>query len=53
MFLGGTGSAPTYLASVSAEAREAIRLRLQSRLAPTSGSIALTARDSAVRGGVA
>ena len=50
-FLGKTGAAPTYLASVSDDVRERIRRRLQSRLAPASdGSIALTARAWAVRG---
>src|SRR5262245_48591353 len=33
-FLGGTGSAPAYLASVTDETRETIRQHLQSRLAP-------------------
>ena len=50
-FLGRTGAAPTYLASVDGEVRERIRLHLQSRLAPTSGGpIELTARAWAVRG---
>lgn len=50
-FLGRTGAAPTYLASVDGEARERIRLYLKSRLAPTlDGQIELTARAWAVRG---
>lgn len=52
-FLGRTGAAPTYLASVDDEVRERIRLHLKSRLAATrNGPIALTARAWAVRGGV-
>lgn len=50
-FLGKTGAAPTYLASVSDDVRERIRLHLQSRLAPTPDCpIELTARAWAVRG---
>jgi hypothetical protein len=50
-FLGRTGAAPTYLASVGDEVRERIRLELRSRLAPGPGApIALTARAWAVRG---
>lgn len=50
-FLGGQGAAPTYLASVSDEARERIRSFLESRLAPTPGRpIELTARAWAVQG---
>jgi trans-aconitate methyltransferase len=50
-FLGGTGAAPTYLASVSEELRERIRLHLASRLTPKGdGPIELTARAWAVRG---
>jgi trans-aconitate methyltransferase len=50
-FLGKTGAAPTYLASVSDEVRERIRRHLQSRLAPAhDGPIELTARAWAVRG---
>ncbi|RPJ00425.1 MAG: methyltransferase domain-containing protein, partial [Chloroflexi bacterium] len=50
-FLGRTGAAPTYLASVGDEVQEGIRLCLQSRLAPTGGGpIELTARASAVQG---
>jgi SAM-dependent methyltransferase len=52
-FLGRTGAAPTYLASVSDEVRERIRLILESRLAsPGDAPITLTARAWAVRGGV-
>jgi SAM-dependent methyltransferase len=50
-FLGKTGAAPTYLASVGDDVRERIRGALESRLAPaTGGSIELTARAWAVRG---
>jgi SAM-dependent methyltransferase len=50
-FLGGTGSAPAYLASVTEETRERIRQHLQSRLAPTPDRpITMTARAWAVRG---
>lgn len=50
-FLGRTGAAPTYLASVSDEVRERIRLHLESLLAPPQGgAIELTARAWAVRG---
>ena len=50
-FLGRTGAAPTYLASVGDEVQERIRLCLQSRLAPTGGGpIELTARAWAVQG---
>jgi trans-aconitate methyltransferase len=50
-FLGGTGAAPTYLASVGDEVRERIRLHLESRLASAHhGPIELTARAWAVRG---
>jgi trans-aconitate methyltransferase len=50
-FLGRTGAAPTYLASVGGEVRERIRLYLESRLASMpDGPIALTARAWAVRG---
>lgn len=50
-FLGKTGAAPTYLASVGDHVRHAIRRRLQSRLASTAtGSIELTARAWAVQG---
>lgn len=50
-FLGRTGAAPTYLASVSDEVRELIRTHLKSHLAPTpDGPITLTARAWAVQG---
>lgn len=50
-FLGKTGAAPTYLASVDDDTRERIRRDLQSRLAPVPGTpIALTARAWAVHG---
>ena len=50
-FLGRQGSAPTYLASVSDDAREKIRAQLKARLAPAQGErIELTARAWAVQG---
>ena len=50
-FLGRTGAAPTYLASVSDELRERIRLDLKARLrSPDGGPIELTARAWAVQG---
>ena len=50
-FLGRTGAAPTYLASVDGDVRERIRLCLMSRLASTpDGPIELTARAWAVQG---
>ena len=50
-FLGRTGAAPTYLASVSDDMRERIRHHLQERLAPPPDTpIELTARAWAVRG---
>lgn len=50
-FLGRTGAAPTYLASVDDENRERIRLHLKARLATTNdGRIELSARAWAVRG---
>lgn len=50
-FLGKTGSAPTYLASVSNEERERIRKTLESRLAPVPDRpFELSARAWAVRG---
>lgn len=52
-FLGRTGAAPTYLASVSDEVRERIRLHLKSRLVSVhNGPIELTARAWAVQGTV-
>jgi trans-aconitate methyltransferase len=50
-FLGKTGAAPTYLASVGEERRERIREHLASRLAPVPcRPIALTARAWGVQG---
>jgi len=50
-FLGRTGAAPTYLASVGDDTRERIRRQLEARLTPTRGGpIELTARAWAVRG---
>jgi SAM-dependent methyltransferase len=50
-FLGRQGSAPTYLASVSDDAREKIRAHLKARLAPAHGErIELMARAWAVKG---
>ena len=50
-FLGKTGAAPTYLASVDDDVRERIRQCLESRLVPTpAGRIELTAQAWAVRG---
>jgi trans-aconitate methyltransferase len=53
-FLGGTGSAPTYCASLAPEARERLRHALSRRL-PTGpdGEILLAARAWAVKGRVA
>jgi SAM-dependent methyltransferase len=52
-FLGRTGPAPSYLASVSDEIRERIRQQLQSRLQPAGrGPFELTARAWAVQGAV-
>lgn len=52
-FLGRTGPAPAYVASLSEEARERLRHTLQSRLASSgSGSLAMTARAWAVKGTV-
>ena len=52
-FLGKTGAAPTYLASVTDEVRERIRQDLESRLGSTGdGPIALSARAWAVQGTV-
>ena len=50
-FLGRTGAAPTYLASVGEDVQERIRLYLKSRLVPSrEGLIELTARAWAVQG---
>lgn len=52
-FLGRTGAAPSYLASVGAEVQERIRLYLKSRLASTRGGpIELVARAWGVQGSV-
>lgn len=53
-FLGGTGPAPAYLASVSDGTRAAIRRCLEARLAPgVDGAIRLVARAWAAKGIVA
>ena len=50
-FLGGTGTAPTYLASLSDSDRDAIRDRLRASVVEEpDGSIRLAARAWAVRG---
>jgi hypothetical protein len=50
-FLGGQGSAPTYLASVTDSVRERIRAHVKARLAPAhEGPIELTAQAWAVQG---
>jgi SAM-dependent methyltransferase len=50
-FLGATGPAPSYVASLSAEGRRELRGRLESRLVPgTDGGITLIARAWAIRG---
>jgi len=50
-FLGGQGPAPAYVMSLTGPRREALRARLQARLAPAGGGpIALSARAWAVRG---
>jgi SAM-dependent methyltransferase len=50
-FLGGTGSGPSYVSSLSVTAREELRLRLRQRLTRDTGApIQLTARAWAVRG---
>jgi len=50
-FLGRTGAAPAYLASVADEVRERIRRHLESQLGSAGGGpIALTARAWAVQG---
>ena len=50
-FLGSTGPAPAYVASLDLNAREQLRLRLKQRLAPTrDGPLLLTARAWAVCG---
>jgi SAM-dependent methyltransferase len=47
-FLGGTGAAPAYVASLRPDARERLREHLRERLSP--GPILLTARAWAARG---
>jgi SAM-dependent methyltransferase len=50
-FLGGTGPAPSYVASLDAETRATLRDRLERRLAPGPDSaVELVARAGAVRG---
>ena len=50
-FLGGTGTAPTYVATLDERARDALRDRLHNSLPiEADGSIRLTARAWAVRG---
>jgi SAM-dependent methyltransferase len=49
-FLGGTGPAPAYVASLDEGARAELRGRLERRLAPSGGAIRLRARAWAVRG---
>jgi SAM-dependent methyltransferase len=50
-FLGGTGTAPTYVASLTGERRAALRERLRAGLpASKDGSVRLIARALAVRG---
>jgi hypothetical protein len=52
-FLGGTGPAPSYVASLDADRRAALERRLQETLRrEPGGAIALTARAWAVRGTV-
>jgi SAM-dependent methyltransferase len=52
-FLGKTGTAPTYLATLGDDVRERIRRRLESRLASIPGApIELTARAWAIQGRV-
>jgi SAM-dependent methyltransferase len=49
-FLGGTGPAPAYVASLPGPARDALRERLRASVGPSAGPIRLTARAWAVRG---
>jgi hypothetical protein len=50
-FLGGTGSAPSYVSSLSVTVREELRLRLKQRLTRNEDTpIQLTARAWLVRG---
>jgi trans-aconitate methyltransferase len=53
-FLGGSGPAPAYLATLTEPLRQAIRERLAARLRPgADGKIAMSARVWAIRGRVA
>jgi hypothetical protein len=50
-FCAGTGPAPSYVASLEADAQERLAIRLRQRLdVPDDGSIRLTARALGVRG---
>jgi SAM-dependent methyltransferase len=50
-FLGGAGPAPSYVATLDAEGRSALRAELATRVTPAEdGTICLTARAWAVRG---
>lgn len=50
-FLGGTGAAPSYIASLDLDIRQELRRRIERRLTRSpQGSIRLTARAFAVRG---
>lgn len=52
-FLGGTGPAPSYVASLGAERRKILKRKLAESLRPgPDGTIALTARAWAIRGTV-
>jgi hypothetical protein len=52
-FLGGTGPAPSYIASLDADRRATLARRLEETLRPgRDGTVALTARAWAVRGTV-
>jgi SAM-dependent methyltransferase len=52
-FLGGSGPAPAYVASLTQDQRDALRSRLEQRLTPGgSGPVDLVARAWAVRGGL-
>jgi SAM-dependent methyltransferase len=50
-FLGGTGPAPAYVASLAESDRRQLQDRLRRRLAPSGGPFDLRARAWAVRGG--
>jgi SAM-dependent methyltransferase len=49
-FLGGTGPAPSYVAALEPERRDALAARLRERLASADGRIQLHAQAFAVRG---